>query len=64
MLPLVRVTAFGDNSVNFQLLFWSINIFRIENTRSDLRFAIDKAFKENNISIPFPQRDIHIKYSK
>jgi small-conductance mechanosensitive channel len=61
MHPLVRLIAFGDSSINFQLLFWSRNIFRIENTRSDLRFAIDKAFKDNNINIPFPQRDIHIK---
>ncbi|NJO91557.1 MAG: mechanosensitive ion channel [Chloroflexia bacterium] len=61
MHPLVRLVAFGDSSINFQLLFWSKNIFRIENTRSDLRFAIDKAFKENSINIPFPQRDIHIK---
>jgi small-conductance mechanosensitive channel len=64
MMPNVRVIAFGESSINIQLLFWSINIFRIENTRSDLRFAIDKAFKENNISIPFPQRVIHINNPK
>jgi len=61
MHPLVRLVDFGDSSINFKLLFWSKNIFRIENTRSDLRFAIDRAFKDNSISIPFPQRDIHIK---
>jgi small-conductance mechanosensitive channel len=60
MHPSVRIVSFGDSSVNFQLLFWSQNIFRIENTLSDLQFAIDKIFKENNISIPFPQRDVHI----
>ena len=59
--PMVRLVDFADSSIDFELLFWSYNIFRIENTRSDLRFAIDKIFKENQITIPFPQRDIHIK---
>ncbi len=32
--------------------------------KSELRFAIDKKFRENNIQIPFPQRDIHIIENK
>jgi small-conductance mechanosensitive channel len=28
---------------------------------SDLRFAIDKKFRENNVRIPFPQQDVYIK---
>jgi small-conductance mechanosensitive channel len=31
---------------------------------SDLNFAIDKMFRENNIEIPFPQRDLHIRSEK
>jgi small-conductance mechanosensitive channel len=31
---------------------------------SDLNFAIDKIFRENNIVIPFPQRDLHIRSGK
>jgi small-conductance mechanosensitive channel len=31
---------------------------------SDLNFAIDKIFRENNIQIPFPQRDLHIRSEK
>jgi len=27
---------------------------------SDVRFKIDAAFRENNITIPFPQRDVHV----
>ena len=29
--------------------------------KSDIRFEIDKLFRAHNISIPFPQRDVHIK---
>lgn len=58
--PFVRFTEFGDSSLNFQLYFWSEESFWVENIKSDLRFAINGAFKENNISIPYPQRDIHI----
>ena len=41
-------------------------MFKINNSyeylkiKSDLRFSIHKAFKENNITIPFPQRDVHL----
>lgn len=59
-VPVVRFINFGDSSLQFQLLFWSTNTFRIEDVKSDLRFMIDKAFKENNIRIPFPQRDVHL----
>jgi small-conductance mechanosensitive channel len=61
--PFVRFADFGNSSLDFQLFFWSENIFRIENTLSDLRFAIDSAFRKNNVTIPFPQRDVHIKES-
>jgi len=56
----VRIDSFGDNSINFSLHFWSNIIFRVENIKSDLRFEIFRKFKEHNIQIPFPQRDIHI----
>lgn len=57
----VQLLDFADSSLNFQLLFYSDEIFRIERIKSDIRKTISKKFKENNISIPFPQRDIHIK---
>lgn len=61
--PFVRFTDFSDSSLQFQVLFWSTNTFRIEDVKSDIRFSIDKAFRENNIRIPFPQRDVHF-YNK
>lgn len=57
-VPTVRFTNFGDSSLDFQLLFWCRDLPRIEDIKSDLRFAIDARFREENISIPFPQRDL------
>lgn len=59
--PTVFFTAFGDSSLNFSLLFFSENLFRIEKTKSDIRFTIDEQFRQNNITIPFPQRDLWIR---
>ena len=56
----VSFKSFGDSSLNFELYFWTTETFRIEILKSDLRFMIDKAFRENGITIPFPQRDLHI----
>jgi small-conductance mechanosensitive channel len=58
--PFVRFKNFGDSSLDFQLIFWTKDPFTVENLKSDMRRSIHKKLKENNISIPFPQRDIHI----
>lgn len=62
--PQARLTEFGDSSINFELLFWTYEMFMIEFVRSDIRIAINKKFNENDIVIPFPQRDLHIIDSK
>ena len=62
--PLVRFTDFSDSSLDFQLLFYTNETFRVEDVKSDLRFMIDAAFREKNIRIPFPQRDVHFYPSK
>ena len=59
--PFVRFYDFGNSSLDFQLYFWTNNAFRVENIKSDLRFSINRKFKENGVTIPFPQRDVHIK---
>jgi small-conductance mechanosensitive channel len=59
--PFARFVNFGDSSLDFELYFWSTNIFYVESTKSDLRFMINNRFKESGITIPFPQRDVHIK---
>lgn len=58
--PFVRFKDFGDSALQHELFFWSYNNFRIENIKSDLRYAIDQKFRENEITIPFPQRDVHL----
>ncbi|MDI1317147.1 mechanosensitive ion channel domain-containing protein [Flavobacterium sp.] len=55
----VRLKEFGDSSLDFGIFFWSDEIFRIEKIKSDYRIALFKAFNDNKISIPFPQRVIH-----
>ncbi|WP_445956869.1 mechanosensitive ion channel family protein [Yeosuana sp.] len=56
----VRFEDFGDSSLIFKLVFTLNDSFVANAIKSDVRFEIDKLFRENNISIPFPQRDIHI----
>ncbi len=56
-----RFTDFGNSSLDFQLLFFSENVFRIEKVKSEIRKIINRKFIENKINIPFPQMDIHLK---
>ncbi|WP_026715280.1 mechanosensitive ion channel family protein [Flavobacterium daejeonense] len=55
----VRFTDFGDSSLNFSVIFWSQELFRVETIKSEIRIKIFELFTENNISIPFPQRVLH-----
>lgn len=57
----VRFSDFGDSSLDFELHFWSTKLMQAEDLKSDVRFRIDKAFREHNIEIPFPQRVIWTK---
>lgn len=57
----VALINFGDSAIEFQLFFYSEDIFSIEKIKSDVRKIIVRKFQENNIVIPFPQRDLHIK---
>lgn len=56
--PFVRFVDFGESSLDLELHFWTKNLLIAEDIKSDLRFAINDAFEENNIEIPFPQRVI------
>ena len=61
-IPTVRLMEFADSGIELQLRVW---IADPENgtgaIKSDVNLAIWRAFKANNITIPYPQRDLHIK---
>lgn len=59
--PFVKFVDFGNSSLNFELVFWSANTWFVELTKSDMRFRIDEEFRANKVTIPFPQRDLHLR---
>lgn len=57
--PFVRFANFGESSLDFHLLAWIPDSFQRFDVASDLHFIIWHKFKENNITIAFPQLDVH-----
>jgi len=57
----VHFAGFGDSSLDFELRVVLRDVRERIKSSSELRFAILAALKDVGISIPFPQRDIHIK---
>lgn len=58
---IVRFEDFGDSALIFELFFWAQKTWEIEIIKSDLRFRIDEEFRKQGVTIPFPQRDVHMK---
>ena len=60
-MPVIWFTKFNQSAIDVVIKYW-ISHFDLENeVKSEMIMAIDKTFKENNIVIPYPQQDIHIK---
>jgi small-conductance mechanosensitive channel len=60
--PVGRVISFGESGIDLELRFWIRDPEDgVNNVRSDLYLAIWDAFKEAGITIPFPQRDVHLQ---
>ncbi|MGK7922927.1 MAG: mechanosensitive ion channel domain-containing protein [Trichodesmium sp.] len=59
--PKVWFKGFGDSALNFELLVWIKYPPLKEPITSSLNFAIDLELRSRNISVPFPQRDLHIR---
>lgn len=59
--PFVNFVGFGNSSLDFELFVWVSNPEVEIRVKSNLRFRINQLFKENNIEIPFPQRDLHLR---
>ena len=58
--PQVLFCRLGDSAFEFELLVWVAQPSRQFIIKSDLLFMLTKAFRQQNIEIPYPQRDIHI----
>lgn len=59
--PQARLIGFGDNGIDIELRLWIDDPEQgVSNVRSDVNLAIWKSFKKAGVSIPFPQRDVHI----
>lgn len=58
---IIRFAEFGESGLHFELFFWAMQTWTIETIMSDLRFEIDRVFRQEGVQIPFPQRDIHIR---
>jgi small-conductance mechanosensitive channel len=61
--PVVWLTGFGDNALNFELVVWvsSPASSSMSRATADYYWEIHSALIQNNIEIPYPQRDIHLR---
>ncbi|MDX1569066.1 MAG: mechanosensitive ion channel family protein [Xanthomonadales bacterium] len=57
----VRMRGFGDSSLDFELLGWIERPELRGRITHELLMTVYKRFAEENIEIPFPQRDLYIK---
>ncbi|MHC4237441.1 MAG: mechanosensitive ion channel domain-containing protein [Planctomycetota bacterium] len=61
--PHVLFLRFGESSLDFELRYWVYDTTHRLQTRSQLHQEIDRRFRESNIEIAFPQRDLHLRSS-
>ena len=62
--PVIEFADFGDNALIFEAFFWCAlknGERELRLIRSDLRYRIEELFRQHDITIAFPQRDLHIK---
>ena len=59
--PMVLFLKFGESSLDFELRVWIIDTDYRLRVRSQLHQEIDRRFREANIVIAFPQRDVHLR---
>lgn len=63
--PICHLTEFADSSLNFKLRFWIKDAEKgVTNIRGEAMLALWDAFKENNIEIPYPHREVYIHEAK
>ncbi len=58
--PFVTFDDFGDSALLFSLHFYITDSYGDPRIKSDIRYTIEASFRNNGISIPFPQRELHL----
>ncbi|MBD3307871.1 mechanosensitive ion channel [candidate division KSB3 bacterium] len=61
--PMVHFSDFGDSALVFKLRLWTLLEYGLT-TENDIRFEIDRIFREKHITIAFPQVDVHLHPEK
>jgi small-conductance mechanosensitive channel len=56
----VRLANFGSNGLDLELIFWADQSWDINNYKSEIRFEIDRLFREHKVAIPYPQTTVHM----
>ncbi len=59
--PTVILKEFADSALVFNLRIWTNDLWFFDLLLSELRYEIVRKFRDSDITIPFPQRDLHIK---
>jgi small-conductance mechanosensitive channel len=57
----VRLNNFSDRGLEMEVTFWADQNWDINIYKSEMRFEIDRLFRENGITIPYPKRDVTMK---
>jgi small-conductance mechanosensitive channel len=57
---IVRMNDFGNNALEMELFFWADQTWEVELHKSEIRFEIDRLFRQHGVTIPFPQRTLHM----
>ena len=61
--PVCRLMEFADSGINLELRVWLLDPEEgVGNIRSDINLAIWRGFKGAGITIPYPQRDVHLRH--
>ena len=62
--PIARIIDFADSAIVFELLYWTRDIFFMDNHKADIRWNVAEEFRKQGVTIPFPQRTVHMAKPK
>jgi potassium efflux system protein len=59
--PSVFFSNLGDSTFDFALYCFVDDRAKVARTRSDLHYVVVEVFRQHNLEMPYPQRDIHLR---